>query len=270
MTDTNSHTETYTYDFQVPEGSVSQSGGGTNATWPTTLAPNTISANDPSWPSDDVSVDSNSGSLDTSIQLPSYNPNVPALDLTYDSVTANPLPIIIAENTLSSSGSVPSQVSATLTFNGSVGTTYYYSTSNLNPGDVQQIALQYPTALATGRYSYSVQIVDHGTSLTTVTYSGTATVINESGSKIGDGWTLDGLDQITSASGGVILNLGGGGNSLWYSGSFGSGGGTYTDPAGDFSTLTLNSNGSYTDTLARWHPDHVQFRRVRDGDHRPE
>ncbi len=106
-----------------------------------------------------------------------------------------------------------------MTFNGSVGTTYYYSTSTLNPGDVQQIALQYPTALATGRYSYSVQIVDHGTSLTTLTYTGTATVINESGSKIGDGWVLDGLEQITSASGGVILNLGGGGNSLdlWYS-----------------------------------------------------
>ena len=98
---------------------------------------------------------------------------------------------------------------------------------------MQQIALQYPTALATGRYSYSVKIVDHGTSLTTLTYTGTATVI-ESGSKIGDGWVLDGLDQITSASGSVILNLGGGGNSLWYSGSFGSGGGTYTDPAGDF------------------------------------
>ena len=79
--------------------------------------------------------------------------------------------------------------------------------------------------------------------------SGTATVINESGSAFGHGWTLDGLDKIISATGGVILNLGGGGNSLWFSGSFGSGGGTYTDPAGDFSTLVKNSNGSYTDTL---------------------
>ena len=60
---------------------------------------------------------------------------------------------------------MPSQVSATLTFNGTVGTTYYYNTSTFNPGDVQQIALQATSAssLATGRYSYSVQIVDHGT-----------------------------------------------------------------------------------------------------------
>ena len=104
-----------------------------NATWPQTLAPNTVSPGDPSWASGDVSVDANSGSLDTSIPLPSYNPNVPALDLTYDSITANPLPIIIAENTLSASQAVPSQVSATLTFNGTVGTTYYYNTSDAQP-----------------------------------------------------------------------------------------------------------------------------------------
>ena len=33
------------------------------------------------------------------------------------------MPIIVVENTLSASAAVPSQVSATLTFNGSVGTT---------------------------------------------------------------------------------------------------------------------------------------------------
>ena len=249
VTDSSSHTETYTYDFVVPVGSVGRGGGGPDATWPTTLSPDTVSANDPAWASDNVSVDSNSGSLDTSISLPGYNPNVPALALTYDSVSANPLPIIVAENPLSSSAAVPSQVSATLTFNSSVGTTYYYNTSGLNPGDVQQIALQYPTALATGRYSYSVQIVDLGSPVTTLTYSGTATVLNQSGSAVGDGWTLGGLEQIVPASGGVILSLGGGGDSLWFTGSFGSGGGTYTDPPGDYSTLVLNSGGSYTDTL---------------------
>ncbi len=251
VTDSNSHIETYTYDFVLRQGSTSPSSGGGNATWPQSLAPNTVSAADPSWSSDGVSVDSNSGALDTSIPLPSYNPNVPANDLTYDSLTANPLPIIVAENTLSSSSAVPSQVSATLTFNGTVGTTYYYNTSTLVPGDVQQIALQATTAssLATGRYAYSVQIVDHGTALTTITLSGTATVLNQSSSAFGDGWTLDGLEQITSASGGVILNEGGGGDSLWFTGSFGSGGGTYTTPAGDFSTLVLNANGSYTRTM---------------------
>ena len=40
--------------------------------------------------SDGVSVDATSGALDTTIPLPSYNPNVPAVALTYDSLTADP------------------------------------------------------------------------------------------------------------------------------------------------------------------------------------
>ncbi len=249
VTDTNSHTETYTYDFDLQSGN-SSSSGGSELTWPQSYAPDTVSPDDPAWASDGVSVDSNSGSLDTSIALPSYNPNVAANALDYDSISANPLPVIVAENTLSASQAVPSQVSATLTFNSTVGTTYYYNTSTLNPGDVQQIALQATGAstLATGRYSYSVQIVDHGTTLTTITASGTATLINESAARFGDGWSLDGLEQIFPETGGVILSLGGG-NSLWYTGSFGSGGGTYTNPPGQFDTLVKNSNGSYTDTL---------------------
>jgi hypothetical protein len=42
-------------------------------------------------------------------------------------------------------------------------------------------------------------------------------------------------------SGGVILSEGGGDDSLWFAGSFGSGDGTFTTPAGDFSTLVENS-----------------------------
>ena len=95
-----------------------------------------------------------------------------------------------------------------------------------------------------------MQIVDDRSgTLTTSTYSGTATVLNLSSSPFGDGWTLEGLEQITSASGGVILNSGMAGASLWFSGSFGSGGGTYTDPAGEFSTLVQNSGGGWTQTL---------------------
>ena len=48
------------------------------ASWPQTLAPNTISLSSPVWSSQYVSVNANSGALDTQIGLPSYNPNVPA------------------------------------------------------------------------------------------------------------------------------------------------------------------------------------------------
>jgi len=251
VTDSNSHIETYTYDFQVPSGDVNISSGGSNATWPQALPPDQQLLSSPAFTSDNASVDATSGALDTEVDLPGYNPNVPALALTYDSITANTMPIIVVENTLSASAAVPSQVSAQLTFNGTALTTYYYNTSQFNPGDVQQIALQATnaTSLSTGRYSYSVQVVDIGTTNTTITLSGTATVLSQTGSAFGDGWTLQGLEQITSASGGVILNLGDGGRSLWFSGGSGSGGTTYTDPQGEFSTLVKNSGGSYTDTL---------------------
>lgn len=73
-----------------------------------------------------------------------------------------------------------------------------------------------------------------------------ATVIKESDNPIGSGWTLQGLNRIHTATGGVILNVGGG-DSLWFT-SAGSGGG-YTSPAGDFSTLVKNGNNTYTRTL---------------------
>ena len=39
VTDVNSHTETFTYDFYLPESYAAGSGSGGNATWPASLAP---------------------------------------------------------------------------------------------------------------------------------------------------------------------------------------------------------------------------------------
>ena len=144
-----------------------------------------------------------------------YNPNVPSLALTYDSIAANPEPMIIVENTIGAT--VPTQVSAQLTFDGGTPlTAYYYSTSELNPGDVQQITVEATnaTGLATGRYSYSVPVVDVGS--TTTTYTGTTTLLNYSGNAFGAGWTLQGLEQIIPETGGVILDLGDDGRTLWF------------------------------------------------------
>jgi len=222
VTDVNGHKETYTYDFWLPAGHISgsSSGGSSNATWPSSLAPDAELNGSSSFDGSYATVDATSGALDTSINLPGYNPNVPALALTYDSLTADPRPIVLFEHTISPSVSVPSEVSAQLTFDGSGGTTYYYNSSELNGGDVEQIALQAnATSLSTGRYSYSATIVDYRSTNTTTTVSGSATVLSETNSPFGDGWTLQGLEQITPATGGVILNLGDGGRSLWFTGS---------------------------------------------------
>ena len=246
VTNSSSQQESQTVYFVVPLGNVVTMPY--SGSWPVTIPPDLVEPGAAVIPSQGVSADADSGALDSAIDLPSYNPNVPAIALTYNSVTADPRPIVVVHHQLDPSQAVPTAANATLTFNSSTGTTWYYNTSDWIPGDIQQIALQAnATALSTGRYSYSVQTVDERSTNTTTTYSGTATVLNQSSSAFGDGWTLQGLEQITSASGGVILSPGDNGESLWFSGSPGVGG-NYTSPAGEFSTLTKTSSG-YTRTL---------------------
>ena len=245
VTDTNGHVQDQTYTFVLANAT----GTATATTWPESLPPDQVLAGTDSVASHNVSVASVSGAVDATIPLPSYNPNVPALALTYDSLAADPRPIVVEHHTIDPSLAEPTQVSAQLTLNGVAGTTYYYDASTLNPGDIQQIALQGQSGLATGRYAYSLAIGDVRGTTTTTNVTGSADVINDSASALGDGWTLAGLERVIPETGGVILDLGGGGLSLWFSGSPGSGGGTYTDPAGEFSTLAKNSGGSYTDTL---------------------
>ena len=252
VTDTNSHVLTFTYDFWVPAVSNTISGG-SNSTWPTSLPPSQELLAAPTFAGDDgnASVDATSGSLDTDINLPSYNPNVPALALAYDSLAASPEPIIVFENTIPST--VPSQVSAQLTFNGGTPlTTYYYGTSGLNPGDVQQIALQATnaTSLSTNRYTYSGQFDDVGSGVPTFYYSGGTTVLNYSANAFGAGWTLQGLEQIIPESGGVILDLGDEGRTLWFTGSPAAAAGRIrTRRANSRRSPRTQAGGGYTRTL---------------------
>ena len=183
ITNNSSQQEMQTYYFQVPTSNVVTLPS--SSSWPESLSPDTVRAEAPAFDSHNVSVDANSGALDTTLALPAYNPNVPALSLTYDSLAADPRPIIVEHHTIDPALAIPSQVSAQLTFNGTAGTTWYYNTSQFIPGDVQQIALQAnATSLATGRYSYSDQVIDYRTTNTTTTISGTATVLNDSGERL--------------------------------------------------------------------------------------
>ena len=134
-----------------------------------------------------------------------------------------------------------------MTFNGTAGSTYYYNTSGFNPGDVQRIALQADaTGLSTGRYGYSIAIGDVRAATTTTTVTGSATVINHAASAFGAGWTLAGLERVVPATGGAVLDLGSGANSLWFAAGSGA---TYVTPKEDFSTLVANSDGTYTRTM---------------------
>jgi hypothetical protein len=213
VTDPNSNQVSQTYTFWVPAGTGTATGG---TTWNnTTLNPGLLQASAPAFGSQNVSVVAATGALETSINLPSYNPTIPGLSLEYDSLAANALPIIVAEHALSPSLSTPSEVSAQLTFDGTAGSTYYYSTSALRPGDIVQIGLQATNAatLDTGSYPYTMTIAEiRGSTPTTFTYPGTATVENAAEdptfSALGAGWTVGGLEKIIPATGGVILDEG--------------------------------------------------------------
>ena len=52
-------------------------------------------------------------------------------------------------------------MTAQFTFNGTAGSTTYYNTSSLTPGDIMQIGLQAnATTLSTGRYPYTMTVAD--------------------------------------------------------------------------------------------------------------
>src|SRR5205807_594785 len=108
------------YSWWVPAGSGSNGSGGgpPNPSWPEALAPNVVLPANPSFDSQYVSVSANSGALDVTLPMPSYNPNIPAFALTYDSLTADPRPIVVEHHTLDATQTIPTKVSGQLTLNG--------------------------------------------------------------------------------------------------------------------------------------------------------
>jgi RHS repeat-associated protein len=249
VTDINSDTEVQTYYFRVPVGTGTVgSGGGPTYTWPNTLPPDTVVPNATAFASHQVDVAASSGALETELVLPGYSPNFAPLTLRYDSLAADPRPIIVIHHEIDPSLAVPSKTSAQLTYNSVAGSTYYYDTSVFTAGDVAQFALQKDaTALSTGRYAYTATVVDYRATNTTATYNGNSIVVSptdEPFNALGKGWSVDGLNRIYAVTGGVIL-YSGSADALWFVSS----GGGYTSPAGDFSTLVKNFNNTYTRTL---------------------
>ena len=75
VTDTNSHQESQTFYFVLPQSAIVTMPS--SASWPVTIPPDLVEPGSPMIASQGVSVDADSGALDTEIDLPSYNPNVP-------------------------------------------------------------------------------------------------------------------------------------------------------------------------------------------------
>ena len=183
----------------------------------------------------------------------------PGQALVYQSNTVDTRPIIMVETSLRADSSVPDEIRAQLTFNGTAGTTYSYSTTGLSPGDPLRFALQADAStLATGRYDWSLKLsavfsgtpVDH-------TYAGSYDLVNRdgSGTAFGRGWQLAGVDQLVTGTAGAML-VDARGATLWF-GADGTGGYLHAD--GDSLHQALVQNQDQTFTLTDKHGTTTNF-----------
>ncbi len=253
---TNNISETIVFDVQSTSSpGYTATQPTTTATWSGVLPPDAVSSQQPTVGMGPYyQLGQYQANLLLTIPMPAYNPNGPAQELLYNSTAANPQPIFTVQYQLNPSDAVPTSLSAILTFNGTAASPISVDPTLMFPGDTLQIGLQAnATALSTGRYSYSFQVVDADASPMTTTYSGSVDVINYGSSAFGGGWSLAGVERIYSVTGGAILDLGDG-TSLWFAN--GGVGGTFVTPAGDYSTLTQNTS---TSVYTRAMPDGTQY-----------
>jgi len=244
------------YQFEVindgsADGGSGGSGGGSppeSVSRPEVLTPDVISDAAATIAGDGYAVAPATGELITSHFVPSYGPAAPAVGLAYNSEAAGPGPIFLDRYELDPSRGIPDTVSARLTFNGVTGQEYYYTASDLNPGDIVQIALQADAgSLPTGRYAWQIDVTaDYTGQHVTTTNTGVVTVVNYSASPVGRGWQPAGLTRLYPLADGAILDLGTG-HSLWF--EYDAATDSYITPPGDFSTLVKNADGTFTRTL---------------------
>src|SRR5207248_10344189 len=163
----------------------------------------------------------------------------------YDRV--KPRPII--ETTLSSDpgGAVPSNISVQLTWNnGTPQTAVNFSTTGHSAGDVYLLDAQVASAVtSTGAYPWSITITAtvSGNPINR-TVSGTAyVVVSPSTNPLLVGWSIAGVDQLVTISGGIMWVYGAGGYRV-FTGS----GPTYVSPPNDFGTLVKNGDNTFTYT----------------------
>jgi len=243
-----------TYSFYIPTGNVpTYSALGV----PQVNVPSQIVPDGQTVQTQNAQIALDTGALETSVTLPTYNPNIAPIVLNYNSIAANYRPIFIAHYQYTGGDTLEAQ----LNLDGTVFPVYYYTVGNV-PGlggqasvySYIEVALMadattMPGALATGRYPYTIGIAMDGTPA--AWNSGFLTVVNELNNPVGAGWTLSGLESVGTYAGvgglgaGVYIDLGGG-DSLWYSGTPGPSTTFVNTNSGDYSTMVENADGSFT------------------------
>ena len=172
------------------------------------------------------------------------------LSLTYNSVNADPRPIISLDSTLSVRAAVPNTFSTRLKVGGVQQGDEIFTNSSSLPEDADstsRMGLQFDAAnLATGRYPFEATVFSNYLNSSVGGIStGNVIVVNRSNSALGNGWAITDLQQLHLQSTGGVLLTTGDGTALFFSG----GPDTFTSPAREFSTLARNTDGTYTRTF---------------------
>jgi hypothetical protein len=204
-------------------------------------------------PIGEATVDLNTGGLRLSRQLDfDQSPGTavgrnPAL--VYNSRTVNVKPVVEATLDDSCGTSAPANIMAQLTWNGTAQGWVTFSTSGWQSGVPFTFAIEVANPVQTsGEYNWSLDVhVDYtGGGYQDVMTSGTALVVANENSPYGAGWAIQGIDQLFTASNGVLW-VTAAGDSRFFSGTPGPGV-TFTSPAEDFGTLVENADSSFTYT----------------------
>ena len=169
------------------------------------------------------------------------------LRLEYNSVLANPRPIVPFDVILGVRGPIPVNMSHTITVGGiDTGGELFFEIPSIGTVSTAP-AIQFDGSLfETGRYDFQYDFnCNFPISRRSSIVEGEVIVQNEITSEFGAGWTLDGLHKLHKNQDGSIL-LTTGNADAWVFESDGTGG--YTTPPGDFSTLIENADNTFTRT----------------------
>ena len=177
-----------------------------------------------------------------------------ASGLTYQSNDTSPHPILsVNAGILPGAGEVIYSAEVTVHFGTSIVTpTYYYNNPSF-PSTMGATTFSVPidaSGLPTGTYAWGAQVTYHyrtsngdpsSDSTMTILYPGQKqSIVNRTQSPYGNGWWIDGLDQLTFDSGGATYVTGDG-----YAAYFAvSGTNTFATPAGWYDTL-VRSGSNY-------------------------
>ncbi|MDA2925438.1 hypothetical protein MYX65_12470, partial [Acidobacteria bacterium AH-259-L09] len=203
------------------------------------------------------SVQLQNGSIGVDVTLPSYRSLgvSRSLRLIYNSQWANPRPVIPFNSTIPVATAVPATLSYQLAVGGvDQGTETFVSTTGLaqNKDETIRSALSFDASpITSGLYPYTVRVRNnYASSRISADLEGELLLRNESRSPLGVGWALEGVERIfTNFDGSLSVVTGEGALILFTPQEPSPPFVNFSPPAGDFSTLIRNPDGSFTRTL---------------------